>query len=174
MGNRTLIRHRGLLLLALAAFFVGLLMAPSLSYAAPAGFSRPFTHYADDEDLPVVLTAFARAEGFSAAFSPGVVGKVSGRFDAVPPDILPQRDAGRFWYFLVPSRHNALFYSESEISRTFITPRAYVRRTGCIRCCGISVFAAQLPATLAPGGDMIRRLRAAFLPFASHGRGFRL
>lgn len=155
MGNRTLIRHRGLLLLALAAFFVGLLMAPSLSYAAPAGFSRPFTHYADDEDLPVVLTAFARAEGFSAAFSPGVVGKVSGRFDAVPPDTFlrgMQAAFGISWYRLGTTLY---FYSESEISRTFITPRAMSAERLYQMLRQSAVFAAQLPATLAPGGDMI-------------------
>ena len=50
------------------------------------GFSRPYTHYADDEDLTVILTNFARSQGLGASFSPGVVGKVSGRFDAVPPE----------------------------------------------------------------------------------------
>ena len=50
-----------------------------------AGLSRPYTHYADGEDLPATLINFARSQGMGANISPAVQGSVSGRFEAVPP-----------------------------------------------------------------------------------------
>ena len=68
------------------ALVFGVLLVSCPAFAVQGGFSRPYTHYADDEDLTVILTNFARSQGLGASFSPGVVGKVSGRFDAVPPE----------------------------------------------------------------------------------------
>ena len=76
----------GVSLLMVFALVFGVLLVSCPAFAVQGGFSRPYTHYADDEDLTVILTNFARSQGLGASFSPGVVGKVSGRFDAVPPE----------------------------------------------------------------------------------------
>ena len=114
----------GVSLLMVFALVFGVLLVSCPAFAAQGGFSRPYTHYADDEDLTVILTNFARSQGLGASFSPGVVGKVSGRFDAVPPETFlkgMQAAFGVTWYRLGSTLY---FYSESELSRTFITPRA--------------------------------------------------
>ncbi|MFR0873465.1 MAG: hypothetical protein ACLSHC_01555 [Bilophila wadsworthia] len=100
-----------------------MLLVSCPAFAVQGGFSRPYTHYADDEDLTVILTNFARSQGLGASFSPGVVGKVSGALMPFPGN-LPEGDAGRLWRDMVSARLHPLFYSESELSRTFITPRA--------------------------------------------------
>ena len=137
------------------ALVFGVLLVSCPAFAVQGGFSRPYTHYADDEDLTVILTNFARSQGLGASFSPGVVGKVSGRFDAVPPETFlkgMQAAFGVTWYRLGSTLY---FYSESELSRTFITPRAMTAERLYQMLRQSAVFAPQLPATLAPGGAMI-------------------
>lgn len=145
----------GVSLLMVFALVFGVLLVSCPAFAVQGGFSRPYTHYADDEDLTVILTNFARSQGLGASFSPGVVGKVSGRFDAVPPETFlkgMQAAFGVTWYRLGSTLY---FYSESELSRTFITPRAMTAERLYQMLRQSAVFAPQLPATLAPGGAMI-------------------
>lgn len=59
---------------------------------------------------------------------------------------------GVTWYRLGSTLY---FYSESELSRTFITPRAMTAERLYQMLRQSAVFAPQLPATLAPGGAMI-------------------
>ena len=145
----------GVSLLMVFALVFGVLLVSCPAFAVQGGFSRPYTHYADDEDLTVILTNFARSQGLGASFSPGVVGKVSGRFDAVPPETFlkgMQAAFGVTWYRLGSTLY---FYSESELSRTFITPRAMTAERLYQMLRQSAVFSPQLPATLAPGGAMI-------------------
>lgn len=134
---------------------LGVCLVPCPSFAARGGFSQPYTHYADDEDLTSILTNFARSQGLGASFSPSVVGKVSGRFDAVPPDTFlsgMQAAFGVTWYRLGSTLY---FYNESDISRTFITPKVMSADRLFQMLRQSAVFSPQLPATLAPGGGMI-------------------
>ena len=145
----------GVSLLMVLALVLGVLLASCPAFAAQGGFSRPYTHYADDEDLTAILTNFARSQGLGASFTPGVVGKVSGRFDAVPPETFlkgMQAAFGVAWYRLGSTLY---FYSESELSRTFVTPRAMTAERLYQMLRQSAVFSSQLPATLAPGGAMI-------------------
>ena len=145
----------GVSLLMVFVLVFGVLLVSCPAFAVQGGFSRPYTHYADDEDLTVILTNFARSQGLGASFSPGVVGKVSGRFDAVPPETFlkgMQAAFGVTWYRLGSTLY---FYSESELSRTFITPRAMTAERLYQMLRQSALFAPQLPATLAPGGAMI-------------------
>ena len=120
-----------------------------------AGLSKPYTHYADGEDLSAVLINFARSQGMGANISPAVKGNVSGRFDSIPPLTFlkgMQAAFGVSWYQL---GNTLYFYNETETSRTYITPRAMTadRLYSMLKKSG--VFSPQLPATLAPGGSMI-------------------
>ena len=120
-----------------------------------AGLSRPYTHYADGEDLPATLINFARSQGMGANISPAVQGSVSGRFEAVPPRTFlkgMQAAFGVSWYQL---GNTLYFYNESEMSRSFITPRAMSAERLYSMLRTSAVFSPQLPAVLAPGGAMI-------------------
>lgn len=120
-----------------------------------AGLSRPYTHYADGEELSAVLINFARSQGFGANISPAVQGNVSGRFEAVPPVTFlkgMQAAFGVSWYQL---GNTLYFYNESETTRTFITPRVMSAERLFAMLRKSAVFSPQLPATLAPGGAMI-------------------
>ena len=43
-------------------------------------FRAAFSHYADNENICTVLSAFARAEGYGSVCSPALKGQMSGRF----------------------------------------------------------------------------------------------
>lgn len=123
--------------------------------AAPVGFSGAYTHYAEQEDLTALLMDFARSQGLGAAFSPGVTGTVSGRFDAIAPDKFLQGMRAAFgvqWYRLGTTLH---FYHEAESSRIFISPRVMSADALFQMMRQSSVLSPQLPAELMPGGGMI-------------------
>ena len=114
----------GVSLLMVFALVFGVLLVSCPAFAVQGGFSRPYTHYADDEDLTVILTNFARSQGLGASFSPGVVVKVSRRFDAVPPETFlkgMQAAFGVTWYRLCS---HPLFYRAPDLSAAFHTPPA--------------------------------------------------
>ncbi|NCD25485.1 MAG: EscC/YscC/HrcC family type III secretion system outer membrane ring protein [Deltaproteobacteria bacterium] len=121
----------------------------------PAGFSKNFTYYADQQDLPTVLMHFARVQGLSASISTGVTGKISGRFDDVPADkfLRGMRAAfGVSWYRIGSSIH---FFNDAELTRAFITPKALSADKLFTLLHQSAVFSPQLPPTLAPDGNMI-------------------
>lgn len=85
-------------------------------------FQRPFSHYAENEDICSVLADFARAEGFGSVCSPALTGEVSGRFEQVAPrEFLDgMRSAfGVRWY---EQGHTVTFWHEAENTRAFLAP----------------------------------------------------
>ena len=62
-----------------------LLMSAGSSYAA--GFTQPYSHYSDRENIRDVLADFARSQGYTAQLSEQISGLVSGRFDRVDPEV---------------------------------------------------------------------------------------
>ncbi len=123
--------------------------------ALASPFRVPFSYYADSQELSTVLTNFARTEGYSAAFTPSVSGKVSGRFSKVAPEKFLKGMQDAFdvnWYVMGRTVH---FYNAAESQRIFITPRAgnTAQLFDTLRQSG--VFSPQLPARLSSSGDVI-------------------
>ena len=124
--------------------------------------------------LTVILTNFARSQGLGASFSPGVVGKVSGRFDAVPPETFlkgMQAAFGVTWYRLGSTLY---FYSESELSRTFITPRAMTAEASVPDAQAIGGVRPATARDARPRRRDDRRVRPAHLPCPDFSRRHRL
>ena len=118
-------------------------------------FSTPFSYYADQQDLGTVLMAFARSQGYGASMSQGVAGKVSGRFNQVPPATFLGGIQAAFdvnWYSLGRTLY---FYNTRESNRTFITPRSCSAQQLENMLRQSSVFSPQLPPTVDPGGNML-------------------
>lgn len=150
----SVLRLRSTAFLCCLLFGLALGFAPFSAWAASA-FTKPFSYYADQQELSVVLMNFARSQGFGAAMSAGVNGKVSGRFDDVPPNtfLAGMRAAfGVNWYRIGPTLH---FYNEAENTRAFITPRSMSASHLFDMLRQSSVFSPQLPPSMGPGGDMI-------------------
>lgn len=102
-----------------------------------------------------MLMNFARSQGLGAAMSAGVNGKVSGRFDNVPPETFLSGMRAAFgvtWYRVGPTLH---FYNEAENTRSFITPRSMSASHLYDMLRQSSVFSPQLPPSMGPGRDMI-------------------
>ncbi len=126
----------------------------SAGCADAAGWKRPFSYFADHQDLGSVLLNFAQAEGYSASLSPLVKGKVSGRFEEVDPSQFLEGMQSAFgvrWYTLGGTLY---FYHSSETKKIFLSTRSgagklydNLRRS--------HVFSPQLPATFGAAGDVI-------------------
>ncbi len=123
--------------------------------AAGSGLSKPFSYYADQQELPTVLMLFARSQGLGASISPEVNGKISGRFSDVPPDKFLQGMRAAFgvsWYRIGATLH---FFNDAQMTRAFITPRALTAERLYSMLQQSAVFSPQLPPSLAPDGNMI-------------------
>ena len=130
-------------------------IAPSSPTPARSGFAKPFTYYADQQDLPTVLMHFARSQGLGAAMSAGVSGKISGRFSDVPPDTFLKGMHAAFgvaWYRIGSTIH---FFNDAETTRAFITPKVLTADRLFSMLQQSSVFSPQLPPILAPDGSML-------------------
>ena len=133
------------------SFFFGILLVTLVSFAAGA----PFTYYAEQEELTVVLANFATSQGLSAVISPNLSGKVSGRFSNVPGKTFLDGMKAAFnvaWYQVGKTIH---FYNEGEMSRAFITPRALTVQQMMDALRRGEVFSPQLPPHLAANGTML-------------------
>lgn len=137
------------------ALVFGALLVSYPALAVQGGFSHPYTHYADGEDLTVILTNFVHSQGLSALLPPGVVDKVSGHSDAVPPEASLEEVQVAFNVTWCRLGSTLYFYNESELSRTFIAPRAMTTERLYQMLRQSAVFAPRLPATFAPGSTMI-------------------
>lgn len=116
---------------------------------------KPFTHYADQEELTSVLTDLARQCGKNATFTPAVKGVVSGRFDEVRSGkFLNGMKAafGACWY----EQGNTLnFYHESETGRAFLSSHVLPLDSLYRMLHSSSVVSPQLPLEKMPAGDML-------------------
>ncbi len=118
-------------------------------------FSKPFTYYADHQDLPAVLMNFARTQGYTAAVTPEVKGSVSGRFTDVPPHTFLDGIQTAFevsWYTMGKT---LCFYRTSESRSIFLSPKAGNARQLLSALKQASVFSPQLPPSLNPSGNVI-------------------
>ena len=138
---------------ALVACLCLLVFCAQASAAGP--FRRNFSYYADRQELGTVLMNFAQAEGYTASISPAVKGKVSGRFQDVPPLTFLDGMRSAFdvcWYTLGKTLH---FYNASETKRIFISPRTGTAQQLYSALRNSSVFSPQLPPSLGTAGDVI-------------------
>ena len=139
--------------LALVACLCLLVFCAQASAAGP--FRHNFSYYADRQELGTVLMNFAQAEGYTAAVSPAVKGKVSGRFQDVPPLIFLDGMRSAFdvyWYTLGKTLH---FYNASETKRIFISPRTGTAQQLYSALRNYAVFSPQLPPSLGAAGGVI-------------------
>ena len=106
-----------ILLILFALFLYGL---PQNSFGASV-FKTPFSYYAEQQDIHAVLIQFAKSQGYTAAVSPQVEGKISGRFDSVNPDDFLESIHSAFqisWYLRGKTLY---FYHDSELTQHFIS-----------------------------------------------------
>ncbi len=128
-------RSRSLFLLLLAFFLAVLLPAalptapadakPAKQQHKPAPqrlFLVPFTHVAQNEDLALLLSEFARVEGYNAVVSPALKGQVNGTFEQTNPyEFLASMGAAwQVRWFRQGRTIN--FYAQPEMQQAFLAP----------------------------------------------------
>lgn len=90
--------------------------------AAAADFSRPYSHYSENEPLTAVLTDFARSYDLTAQISVSLDGLVSGRFNRVDPKVFLDAMHAAYGARYYRIGNNIYFYHENEHKRVLFRP----------------------------------------------------
>lgn len=85
-------------------------------------FRAAFSHYADNENICTVLSAFARAEGYGSVCSPALKGQMSGRFEQVDPRTFLNGMRSAFGVRWYTQGHTVTFWNDSEKTEAFLAP----------------------------------------------------
>lgn len=85
-------------------------------------FRTAFSHYADNENICTVLSAFARAEGYGSVCSPGLSGQISGRFDQLAPRTFLDGMRSAFGVRWYTQGRTVTFWHDAENTNAFLTP----------------------------------------------------
>ncbi len=118
-------------------------------------FPYPYTHYAEQESLQMLLVDFARTQGYAGSVSISVRGSVSGRFEKENPFKFLEGMKTAFgvsWYIL---GNTLYFYTETDVQRAFITPKVMTVERLYELLINSHVLSSQLPAELMNNGEMI-------------------
>ena len=140
--------HLPLLKLTLAGLLVPFV-------ASAADFARPFSYYANRSDIKTVLTGFARSQGMTADFTPGIRDSVSGRFKSVAPNEFLGAMAEAYgirYYVLGTTIH---FYRESDLRKDFLTVRSGSSDQLLQSLKSSGFVAEELPVAVNPQGNML-------------------
>ncbi len=118
-------------------------------------FSRPFSFYAENQDITAPLSAIAREQNLAPHFTPNVVGTISGRFVNVPAGhfLETMREAfGVGWYALSDIIY---FYNQSETQRAFISTKIIPADELIVMLENSAVISPNLPLEFMPETDML-------------------
>ncbi|MDY2667328.1 MAG: EscC/YscC/HrcC family type III secretion system outer membrane ring protein, partial [Desulfovibrio sp.] len=85
-------------------------------------FRAAFSHYADNENICTVLSAFARAEGYGSVCSPALKGQMSGRFEQVDPRTFLNGMRSAFGVRWYTQGRTVTFWNDSEKAEAFLAP----------------------------------------------------
>ncbi len=118
-------------------------------------FNNSFSYYAKQQDLPAVLMEFAKSQNYFASFSPKVEGKLSGKFNHVPPlDFLNSiHSAFQISWYTV--ENTLYFYHDSEYRQSYLAPVSMPAAQMYELLKSAGIFSKQLMPKLANSGSMI-------------------
>ncbi len=126
----------------------------SLSAQAFDG-SRPFSFYAENQDITSALSALAREQNLAPHFTPNVVGTISGRFENIPAAhfLETMREAfGIGWYSISDLIY---YYNQSETQRAFISTKIIPSNELIDMLENSDVISENLPLEYMPNSDML-------------------
>lgn len=130
-----------------------LLMSAGSSYAA--GFTQPYSHYSDRENIRDVLADFARSQGYTAQLSEQISGLVSGRFDRVDPEVFAKGMEAAYGVRYYVLNDTLYFYHESEETRTIFRPSSVQPQKLRSMLQNSSLIARELPLSIDSNGLLV-------------------
>lgn len=139
----------------LAVFFFLVFFLPNIALGA-LSFKKPFSYYAEQQDISTVLVQFAKSQGFSSQISPSVEGKISGRFENTDPNEFLGSIHSAFqvsWYHIGKTLY---FYSDSETGRAFLSPQSMTAEQLYSMLKKAQVFSPDLMPLYTPGSGIIQ------------------
>lgn len=113
-----------LIVTALCWVFCSLQAAEGLCASSRSAFPfrSAFSHYADNENICTVLSAFARAEGYGSVCSPALRGQMSGRFEQVDPRTFLNGMRSAFGVRWYTQARTVTFWHDGEKTEAFLAP----------------------------------------------------
>lgn len=99
------------------------LIIPHIAMGA-LSFNKPFSYYAEQQDIGTVLVQFAKSQNYTAVISPQIEGKISGRFQNINPNdfLSSMHSAFQVAYYHIDK--TIYFYNVNEFSQGYVSPQA--------------------------------------------------
>lgn len=142
--------HKKILLFFLfITFFIPPIALGALS------FNKPFSYYAEQQDINTVLMHFAKSQNFSAIISPQIEGKISGRFDNINPNDFLNSMHSAFQVSCYHIDNTLYFYNSSEFTQSYLSPQAISARQMYSLLKDAHVFSPDLMPSLAKNSSII-------------------
>lgn len=103
-------------------FFILLTLIIPQAALGALSFNKPFSYYAEQQDINTVLMHFAKSQNFSAVISPQIEGKISGRFDNINPNDFLNSMHSAFQVSCYHIDKTLYFYNSNEFTQSYLSP----------------------------------------------------
>lgn len=118
-------------------------------------FNKPFSYYAEQQDINTVLMHFAKSQNFTAIISPQIEGKISGRFDNINPNDFLNSMHSAFHVTYYHIDNTLYFYNSNEFTQSYLSPQAMTARQMYSLLKDAHVFSPDLMPTMTKNSSII-------------------
>lgn len=136
-------------------FFILLTLIIPQAALGALSFNKPFSYYAEQQDINTVLMHFAKSQNFSAVISPQIEGKISGRFDNINPNDFLNSMHSAFQVSCYHIDKTLYFYNSNEFTQSYLSPQAMTARQMYALLKDAHVFSPDLMPTMAKNSSII-------------------
>lgn len=133
----------------------GAMVAPTVLAASNHNFAlvhhaplKPYSHYANAEDIDLVLNDFATQQGYVPSISPAIEGIISGRFDKIDGKTFMDAMRAAYGVGYYTAGNIMYFFHESEWTQTLLKPMSLTGQELINALKNGQLSSPQLPITL--------------------------
>ncbi len=130
------------------------LIIPQIALGALT-FNKPFSYYAEQQDIDTVLMHFAKSQNFTAIISPQIEGKISGRFSGINPNDFLNSMHSAFQVNYYHIDNTLYFYHTSEFTQNYLSPQAMSTKQMFALLKDAHVFSPDLMPAVAKNSSII-------------------
>ena len=140
----------------------GAMVAPTVLAASNHNFAlvhhaplKPYSHYANAEDIDLVLNDFATQQGYVPSISPAIEGIISGRFDKIDGKTFMDAMRAAYGVGYYTAGNIMYFFHESEWTQTLLKPMSLTGQELINALKNGQLSSPQLPITLDSHGLLV-------------------
>lgn len=130
------------------------LIIPQIALGA-LSFNKPFSYYAEQQDINTVLMHFAKSQNYTAIISPQIEGKISGRFTAINPNDFLNSMHSAFQVNYYHIDNTLYFYHTNEFTQSYLSPQAMTAGQMFALLKDAHVFSPDLMPSMAKNSSII-------------------